>query len=85
MAKWISVAEQLPPLPPDLPYCSVCVIACNKGDTKSRPMLYVRTRRSKNNETVYLWRTANNENTYKTPDYWQEMPEPPRRGKKSIE
>lgn len=77
---WISVAEQLPQLP-DLPVCSMFVLACNEGDTKSRPMMYAR--RQFRGQLTEKWLTASGGETYKTPDFWQSMPLPTNRKKGS--
>lgn len=72
---WISVRDQLPKLP-EVPVCNIFVLACNEGDKKSRPMVYARrVNRGKSEE---LWLTARAEPTYKTPDYWQPLPMPPK-------
>lgn len=75
---WVSVKDRLPKLP-DTPVCNVFVIACNEGDTKSRPMVYGRqVRRGKTEEG---WLTEKAEPTYRIPDYWQPMPKPPKEKK----
>lgn len=79
---WISVKEALPTLP-DVPFCNIYVLACNEGDTKSRPMLYQRSQF--HGKPVEKWLTARGEETYRTPDYWQHMPKPPKREKQTIE
>lgn len=73
---WISVTEQLPQLP-ELPVCNVFVLACNEGDTKSRPMIYAR--RVSRGSTVEKWLSASGEETHRTPDFWQPMPQPTKR------
>lgn len=79
---WISVKEELPKLP-EQPFCNMYVLACNEGDTKSRPMLYQRS--TDRGKPVYKWLTACGGNTYRTPDYWQPCPQPPKckKGKES--
>lgn len=72
---WVSVRERLPELP-DVPVCNVFVLACNEGDTKSRPMVYARQVIRGN--TVEKWLTARCEETYRIPDFWQPMPKPPK-------
>lgn len=72
---WISVKVGLPNLP-DVPVCNVFVLACNEGDTKSRPMVYARQVIRGN--TVEKWLTARCEETYLIPDFWQPMPKPPK-------
>lgn len=76
--QWISVTEQLPELP-ELPVCNVFVLACNEGDTKSRPMIYAR--RVSRGNPVEKWLSASGEETYRTPDFWQPMPQPTKRKK----
>lgn len=71
---WISVKEELPKLP-DVSFYRVIVAACNEGDTKSRPMIYQRS--TIRGQVVEKWLTASGEETYRTPDYWQYLPEPP--------
>ena len=73
--KWISVKEALPKLP-DVPFCNMFVLACNEGDTKSRPMLYQRS--TFRGKLVEKWLKACGGETYKTPDYWQYLPKPPK-------
>lgn len=75
---WISVAEQLPKLP-DFPVCNMFVIVCNEDDTVSRPMMYAR--RQFRGQPVEKWLTASGGETYRTPDYWQPMPQPTKRKK----
>ena len=72
---WISVADALPTLP-KAPFCNMFVLACNEGDTKSRPMLYQRS--AFRGKTVEKWMTASGGETYRTPDYWQPLPKPPK-------
>ena len=72
---WIRVADGLPKLP-DVPVCNIFVLACNEGDTKSRPMVYARQVKRGNTEEV--WLTARAETTYRTPDFWQPLPTPPK-------
>lgn len=78
MGKWISVEKQLPELP-DLPVCEVWVNACREGDTKSRPMIFRRS--TVRGKPVEKWLTASGGETYRTPDFWQYPPEPPKRKK----
>lgn len=72
---WISVKDGLPKLP-DVSFCNMFVLACNEGDTKSRPMLYQRS--TFRGKVVEKWLTANGGETYRTPDYWQPCPKPPK-------
>ena len=72
---WISVNEALPKLP-DVPICNMYVLACNEGDTKSRPMVYAR--QVIRGKTVEKWLTVKCEETYHIPDFWQPMPTPPK-------
>lgn len=72
---WINAKEQLPELP-DVPFCNVLVMACNDGDTKSRPMLYQKS--VVRGKPVYKWLTACGGETYRIPDYWQYPPAPPK-------
>lgn len=75
---WVSVRERLPKLP-DVPWCNVIVLACNEGDTQSRPMVY--GRQIIRGRTVEKWLTVRCEETYHIPDFWQPMPKPPKRNK----
>ena len=75
---WISVKEKLPELP-DVAVCDRFVIVCNEGDTKSRPMIYAR--RVNRGSTVEKWLSASGGETYRTPDFWQPMPQPEKRKK----
>lgn len=77
---WISVREQLPKLP-NVPVCNIFVLACNEGDTKSRPMVYAR--QSFRGKTEEVWLTERAEPTYRIPDYWQPLPLPPKGNKHS--
>lgn len=72
---WISVKVGLPKLP-NVPVCNMFVIAFNEGDINSRPMLYAR--QVVKGKPVEKWLTANGGETYKTPDFWQPMPKPPK-------
>ena len=78
--KWFNAREELPKLP-DAPFCNIFVLACNEGDTKCRPMLYQRSQF--HGKTVEKWLTANGGETYRTPDYWQYLPKPPKHNKGS--
>lgn len=75
---WISVREQLPQLP-DVPFHQMWVLACNEGDSKSRPMLYQKS--TSRGKVVEKWLTACGGATYKIPDYWQPLAAPPKRKK----
>ncbi|EGC8433128.1 hypothetical protein H9185_003061 [Listeria monocytogenes] len=80
MAKWIRAKEQLPQLP-EVTFYRMFVLACNEGDTKSRPMIFQRS--TIRGKVVNKWLTASGEETYRTPDFWQYLPEPPKRIKKT--
>ena len=80
MAKWIRANEQLPQLP-EVTFYRIFVLACNEGDTTARPMIFQRS--TVRGKVVNKWLTASAEETYRTPDFWQYLPEPPKRIKKT--
>ena len=73
--EWISVNERLPELP-DQDWCSVMVNTAQKGNIKSRPMIYERViiRGKRVERWKYYWDRIADE----LPDYWMPLPEPPK-------
>ena len=74
-SEWISVKNELPKLP-DKDWCSIMVIAAQKGNPKSHPMIYERAvvRGKRVERWKYCWDKIADE----LPDYWMPLPKPPK-------
>lgn len=72
--EWVSVEDELPKLP-DYDCCSVMVNTAQKGNPKSRPMIYERAivRGKRVERWKYCWDRIADE----LPDYWMPLPTPP--------
>ena len=74
--EWVSVEDELPKLP-DRDWCAVKVNTAQKGNPKSRPMIYERAivRGKRVERWKYCWDRIADE----LPDYWMPLPTPPDR------
>lgn len=74
--EWVSVEDELPKLP-DRDWCAVMVNTAQKGNPKSRPMIYERAivRGKRVERWKYYWDRIADE----LPDYWMPLPAPPYR------
>ena len=74
--EWVSVEDELPKLP-DYDCCSVMVNTAQKGNPKSRPMIYERAivRGKRVERWKYCWDRIADE----LPDYWMPLPKPPKK------
>ena len=72
--EWISVEDRLPELP-DRKWCEVMVITAQKGDNKSRVMIYERA--VVRGKQVERWKYHWDRIADITPDFWMPLPEPP--------
>lgn len=72
--EWVSVEDELPKLP-DRDWCAVMVNTAQKGNPKSRPMIYERAivRGKRVERWKYYWDRIADE----LPDYWMYLPKPP--------
>lgn len=74
--EWVSVEDELPKLP-DRDWCAVMVNTAQKGNPKSRPMIYERAivRGKRVERWKYYWDRIADE----LPDYWMYLPKPPKK------
>ena len=70
----ISAEDRLPELP-DRKWCEVMVITAQKGDNKSRVMIYERA--VVRGKQVERWKYRWDRIADITPDFWMPLPEPP--------